>query len=266
MDDLFGILKSSGSGCIIGDYYAGCAGYADDLLFLCPSRGGLQEMLDTAQKYVKEHRIEFSTHPEPSKSKTKGIIFSKKSLKFSPAPLMLNGTALPWVEDAKYLGNTITSIPDGFCKDARQKRAMFIEKNCEINQEFPMAHPDVKCKINRIYNSSFPGSILYDMTSSSTNQLVNSWSVSTRHMWGLPLQAHKYLIEELGGQHAQTMMIIRYVKFLQSLTCSPKMCVQLLLQKVLRNVNTITGKNVEYIQRKTGYRYEVLSVKPNILK
>ena len=62
------------------------------------------------------------------------------------------------------------------------------------------------------------------------------------------------------------MMIIRYVKFLQSLTRSPKMCVQLLLQKVLRNVNTITGKNVEYIQRKTGYRYDVLTVKPNILK
>ena len=62
------------------------------------------------------------------------------------------------------------------------------------------------------------------------------------------------------------MMIIRYVKFLQSLTRSPKMCVQLLLQKVLRNVNTITGKNVEYIQRKTGYRYDELTVKPNICK
>ena len=55
------------------------------------------------------------------------------------------------------------------------------------------------------------------------------------------------------------MMIIRYVKFLQSLTRSPKMCVQLLLQKVLRNINTITGKNVEYIQY-------ILTVKPNILK
>ena len=77
---------------------------------------------------------------------------------------MLNGTPLPWIEDAKYLGNTITSIPDGFCKDAKQKRGRYIERNCEIIQEFPTAHPDVKCKINRIYNSSFPGSVLYDMT------------------------------------------------------------------------------------------------------
>ena len=37
-----------------------------------------------------------------------------------------------------------------------EKRVMFIEKNCEILQEFPTAHPDVKCKINRMYKSSFP--------------------------------------------------------------------------------------------------------------
>ena len=94
-----------------------------------------------------------------------------------------------------------------------------------------MAHPEVKCIINRIYNSSFPGSVLYDL--SFTTQLINSWSVSTRHMWGLPLHAHRYLIEELGGQHAQSMMILRYVIFLQSITRSPKNCVQILLHKVI---------------------------------
>ena len=50
MDDLFDIQKNTGSVCIIGDFYTGCAGYADDLLLLCPSRGGLQEMLDKAQE------------------------------------------------------------------------------------------------------------------------------------------------------------------------------------------------------------------------
>ena len=63
--------------------------------FLCPSRTGLQEMLDIAQKYVKDHIISFSTDPEPKKSKTKGIIFTRKPLKFSPLPLILNGNPLP---------------------------------------------------------------------------------------------------------------------------------------------------------------------------
>ena len=76
-------------------------------------------MLDVAQKCVEEHKIEFITHPEPSKSKMKGIIFTRKHLKFSLGPELLNGLPLPWIEDDKYLGNTITSIPDGFGKDTR---------------------------------------------------------------------------------------------------------------------------------------------------
>ena len=91
---------------------------------------------------------------------------------------MLNGNNLPWIDDAKYLGNCITSIPDGLSRDCKQKRARYIERNCELNQEFYPAHPDVKCKINRIFNSSFPGSVLWDLTSGNFHQLVNSWSVS----------------------------------------------------------------------------------------
>ena len=133
MDSLFDLLQSNNSGCILSNYYAGCYGYADDLLFLCPSRSGLQEMLSIAEKYVEEHSISFSTDPEPRKSKTKGIIFSKKPLQFTPAQLILNGNPLPWISESKYLGNTITSIPDGWSKDANQKRAMYIERNIETS-------------------------------------------------------------------------------------------------------------------------------------
>ena len=164
MDKLFSLLKSSGSGCKLGNYYAGVYGYADDLLLLCPSRSGLQEMLDIANQYATNHRISFSTNVIPSKSKTKGIIFSDRSLKFSPVPIKLNGVPLPWVEHSKYLGNRLTSKMDGFSSDIQEKRAQFITQNCELNQEFSFAHPAVKCKINGIYNSSFPGSVLWDLS------------------------------------------------------------------------------------------------------
>lgn len=251
MDSLFSILKKNKSGCFISNYYAGCIGYADDLLFLCPSRSGLQEMLDLAHKYVKEHQISFSTDPEPSKSKTKGIIFTRSNLRFEPAPLLLNGDELPWVDSSKYLGNCVTGVLDGFSRDCNQKRASYIGRNCDINQEFHYAHPEVKCRINRIYNSSFPGSVLWDFNSNEFSQIVNSWSVSVRHMWDLPYAAHKYLMEPLGGQHALSMIIIRYVKFIQSLKKSPKIAVQFLVEKVLRNCSTLTGKNVRYVLDKT---------------
>ena len=64
IDNLFDLLKATGSGCMIGEYYAGCFGYADDLIFLCPSRKGLQEMLGVAESYVKEHSITFSTNED----------------------------------------------------------------------------------------------------------------------------------------------------------------------------------------------------------
>ena len=116
-------------------------------------------------------------------------------------------------------------------------------------QEFPFAHPEVKCKINRIYNSSFPCTV----ASESVKQMVNSWSVSVRQMWGLPVQAHRYLVRELGGQHAEEMLITRYVKFLQSIKKSPKLAVQFILERIVRNVNTITGSNVRFIQGKIGH-------------
>ena len=84
-------------------------------------------------------------------------------------------------------------------------------------------------------------------------------------MWGLPYAAHKYLIEPLSGQHAFTMLLSRYVKFLQSAKKSPKIAVQYLLQKVLRNCNTMTGKNVRYILDKVGGQ-DIFGVNPLLIK
>ena len=145
---------------------------------------------------------------------------------------------------------------------------MYIERNCELIQEFHHAHPEVKCRLNRIYNSSFPGSVLWDFNSESFNQFVNSWSVSVRHMWDLPYATHKYFIEPLGGQHALTMMIIRYIKFLHSIKKSQKIAAQYLLGKVLRNCNTLTGRNVRYVLDKTSaddiFKINLTNVKKSI--
>ena len=88
------------------------------------------------------------------------------------------------------------------------------------------------------------------MTSDSVSQLVISWVVSVRHMWGLPMNANRYLIEELAGDHAQAMILSRYVKFIKNVQKSPKLAAQFMLQKVFNNLDTITGRNIRYIQEK----------------
>ena len=74
-------------------------------------------MLKITEEYALDHKIGFSTHPNPEKSKTKGIVFSNKELKWSPAPVILNGNILPWVKSGKYLGSKLTNIVDGFSQD-----------------------------------------------------------------------------------------------------------------------------------------------------
>ena len=84
-------------------------------------------------------------------------------------------------------------------------------------------------------------------------------------MWGLPFATHKYFMEPLGGQHCLSMLISRYVKFLQSVKKSPKIAVQYLLQKVQTNCNTLTGKNVRLVLDLIGAQ-DIFKVNPLLIK
>ena len=97
------------------------------------------------------------------------MIFRHKNDISEVANLELCGNPLPWVEGAKYLGNRLTDKINGLREDTYIKRARYIERNCELNQEFYFVHPELKCKINGIYNSAFPGSILWDLTSDAVS-------------------------------------------------------------------------------------------------
>ena len=247
MNDLFRIMQQSRSGCYIESYYAGCFGYADDLLLLSPSRAGLQEQLYIAEKYAKQQNISFSTNIDPKKSKTKGIIFSKNDIKHDIANVILNGNPLPWVTSAKYLGNKLTNRINGMLEDIKEKRARYIERNCELNQDFPFAHPELKCKMNQIYNSSFSGSVLWDLTSKESQSIISTWSVSVKHMWDIPIQSHRYLMEPLGGTHLKTMLYSRFIKFIKSIQTGNKLAAKLLLEMIKDNTETITGRNIKII-------------------
>ena len=78
--------------------------------------------------------------------------------------LTLEGKPLPWVSSVKHLGSNITNDIDNIMNhDIMEKRAQYIAKNNELNQEFYYAHPDTKVWINKIYNSSFYGAPLWDI-------------------------------------------------------------------------------------------------------
>ena len=62
---------------------------------------------------------------------------------------------LPFTTEAKHLGHFFTNNPSAIKHNMKLKRAMNIQKNCDLIQEFVFCNPKTKQKLNKIYNSSY---------------------------------------------------------------------------------------------------------------
>ena len=138
MNDLYQILRKKKYDCWINGEYSGIW----DI-----------QMLKTCENYANEHNLQFSTHANPAKSKTKymGFVRGNKDLK----SIELCGNELPWVNEMKHLGTVISNDPDVMVHDIMQKRAVYINRNNELIQEFHFAHASTRIKINNSFNTSF---------------------------------------------------------------------------------------------------------------
>ena len=73
--------------------------------------------------------LQFSTDPNPSKSKTKCIFVCGKAKRaIKPAPLVLDGKCLPWVVSAPHLGH-ILHESGSMDQDLKVKKAAFIDES-----------------------------------------------------------------------------------------------------------------------------------------
>ena len=194
VDKLIKQLRSSKLGCRIGHMYYGIMVYADDIVLLCPSRMGLQAMMDICQKFAESHNLQFSTNCNPVKSKTKCIHFSKKRVNLES--ILLNGNRLPWVESANHVGN-ILERNNSFNQDVKTKRGSFIGRVHSILQEFSFANPLLKMKVIDVYASSFYGSCLWNFFSGQCDTLYTAWNNAIREAFSLPKMTHRYLIEHI---------------------------------------------------------------------
>ena len=96
-------------------------------------------MVDKCYKFAASRNLHFGTDPNPSKSKTKCIVFWKRKIN-NLKKITLNGHELPWVPDVKHLGCTLESN-NGMKTDMIQKRGKFIGKVNSLLQEFHAASP-----------------------------------------------------------------------------------------------------------------------------
>ena len=157
-------LRALGVGAHIGGIFMGVAAYADDVVLVAPCRQAMEMMLEVVEKFAERFNISFSTDPNPSKSKSKCIFMVGRQHRLSkPAPLMLNGQELPWVESATHLGHELHE--SGTMElDASMKRAQFIDKSVEVRTMFHWAAPAEILQALKTYCSAFYGCMLWDLS------------------------------------------------------------------------------------------------------
>ena len=72
-------------------------------------------------------------------------------------------------------------------------------------------------------------------------------------------------MEPLGGKHAYSMLISRYIKFIQNMICkSDKPAVQLMFNMIRDNVSTTTGRNVRHIE--DLFQCDILRIDDKLIK
>ena len=218
-------------------------GYSDDNIILGPSTKALQDIVNICEKYVDNHVLMFSTDPNPSKSKTKCIAFSRK--KETLPDITLCGNVLPWVNKVDHLGTVLTNDGDIVAKDVSVKRAAYIAKNNAIMQEFESYPSLVKIHINEVYNMSLTGSQTWGLFGKKVDSMVNTHNVSMRLMVDAPIDTHRYLVETISGKkHLRWTLLWRFWSFLKQFKKTEKLN---FLDTIARDCRSMTGLTLRKI-------------------
>ena len=144
-----------------------------------------------------------------------------------------------------------------------EKRARYIQCNNELMQEFSFAHSCTKAFVNRVFNSHFYGSVLWNLYEKESNMLFNSWSTSVRKMFRVDRKTHRYLIEPISKMpHIRSGLIQRSIGFMKRFVTSRKSVLGYAFEIFSKDCRSTTGSNLRNILLETeAYRFEDLVLK-----
>ena len=118
----------------------------------------------------------------------------------------------------------------------------------ELNQLYYYLNPETKLWIVKTFATSFHGSCLWNLFGEECQKLWRQWNQCVRLCWGLPRTAHTYFIEEISGEHLQSVVIRRFMNFSKSLSKSRNEYIVCLLGAALKDCRSIIGRNLTEIE------------------
>ena len=123
MDDLLRALRTIKKGCHIMKTFVACILYADDVCLLAPSRSALQQLLNICNEYAENLCIKYNER------KSKLMYFGVDHKSFHSSPIFLNGVALEFVSEWKYLGVVLVSCKTFSCSAKKARIAFYRSAN-----------------------------------------------------------------------------------------------------------------------------------------
>ena len=133
------------------------------------------------------------------------------------------------------------------------KKAKYVAKNIQLNQEFHFASDVTKLQINDVYKSSWFGGTLYNIYSEETVKLESSYNRSVKIMMDLPFGTHRGLIEPLSERrHLRKTFVRRFLVMIESIHKSKKPILKSLLSEIDGDVRSIRGRNLRMIMLHTN--------------
>ena len=254
VQELLDRLRDLGTGCHIGATFLGVVAWADDFLLTAPTRGAMQAMLDTCSSFASEVGLQFSTDPNPAKSKSKAVyVVGRKTGLEKPAPLLLSGKALPYVEHATHLGHELHE--DGtMTMDTSMRRGAFIGKNLEVQDAFSFAAPTEVLGAVKLYCGDLYGGMLARLDGVPASKLMNCWGRTVKDVWGLPPATHSVYARWLSSGHSSIRqdLLSRWPKFFRSLLSGPSPEAATLARVAAADRRSTTAANNALITAATG--------------
>lgn len=155
--------RRNGIGCHVAGLPANVLAYADDLVLLSPTRGGLQRMVAGAQEFAHGMDVKFNAKKSVSMCITGRNNKVSKWLGSLPSPILLNGAPLSWVTEFKYLGHVIAHDLSDIKDTMRVKRALYFQANMLVSKYHYMDRR-VLIYLFKTYCSQLYGVELWDLT------------------------------------------------------------------------------------------------------
>ena len=212
-------------------------------------------MLKKCEQFCDVNNIQFSTHEDPARSKSKAIyvVGPKGGELPRPKPLQLCGPPLPWVERAEHLSHALHQ--DGLMtQDCREKRAQLIDSSVKIRESFAFAHPTEQILAVSKYCSAAYGSNLWDLRSREANMFTNAWRTTHKLAWDVPRHCRTFLVQTVLAPEDASMrasLLCRSAGFFHGLLTSQSREVVVMALLAARDMQSSLGSNLALVREES---------------